>query len=62
MLFRPEEIHAASGEAPGHFLGQGLCKRDVHMADHGGRIYFDYAVVLHANANWLAAVKTAGID
>jgi hypothetical protein len=32
------------------------------MPDHGGRVYFDYAVVLHANADRLAAVKAAGVD
>src|SRR5262245_48926395 len=62
MLFRPEEVHAASGHTPGYFSRQNLGEGDIHMS-HGRRwIDFQDILVTHADENGLPTIQATGVD
>ena len=62
MLFRPEEIHAASGHAPGNFLFQCLRERDIDMPDNGRRVYFYNLIIPHMYADRFSAIQATGLN
>jgi len=62
MFFRPEEVHAASGQAPGYFTFQNPCKRDIHVSYRRRWIDFQDVVVPHADKDRLSTIQATGID
>lgn len=62
MLFRPEEVHAASSQAPGYFSRQNPGERDIHMSYGRRRVDLQDFIVSHADENRLPAIKTPCID
>ncbi len=62
MLFRPEEIHTASGLAPGYFTFQNFSKRDIHVSHGRRRIDFQDILVPHADKDGFSTIQTTGID
>jgi hypothetical protein len=62
VLFRLEEIHAASGQAPGCFTRRNPGEGDIHVS-HGGRwIDFQDILVSHADKNGLPAIQAMSVD
>ncbi len=62
VLFRPEEIHAASGRTPRHFSRQSLREGKIHVSYGRWWIDFEYLLVTHADADGLPAIQATGVD
>ena len=62
MLFRPEEIHAASSRPPGHFSCQSLGEWNIHVSYGRWWADFEYLIVTHADADRLPTIQATGVD
>jgi len=62
MLFRPEEVHAASGHTPRHFSRQNLCEGDIHMSHGRRRVDFQDFLIPHTNEDGFATIQAAGVN
>ena len=62
MIFRPEEIHAASPRAPAHCSRQDLREGEIHVSDGGRGIDLEDLVVTHADADRVRAIEAPGFD
>ncbi len=61
MLFRPEEVHPASGLPPRGFAGQHPGEADVYVADNSLRIDFENSIISHPQENWLPTIQATRI-
>lgn len=59
MLFRPEEVHGASGKGK---LGEPFSKRDRDVAHDAGRVRVEDDPVTHLDVNGLSTIEAGGID
>ena len=59
MLFRPEEMDAASGERP--IRGPSI-ERNIHVTMDRSRAPAVYHPVTHHHAHWFTAIKTGRFD
>ena len=60
MLFRPEEIHAASIE--GGRTGPSPRERARHVPDRRGRSDLEDYLVFHPKPDWFTAIEAPRID
>ena len=62
MLFRPEEVHAASSQAPGYFSRQNLSERNINVSYGRRWVNFQDILVAHADEDGLPTIETASVD
>ena len=62
MFFRPEEIHATSGHAPGGVSTQGFSQGSIDVSDGCLGIYLKNILIAHAYEDRLSAIQATGLD
>jgi hypothetical protein len=62
VFFRPEEVHTASSQTPGHFTLQNPGERDIHMPNGRRWIDFQDFLVPHADEDGLPTIQATGFD
>ena len=62
VILRPEEVHAASAQAPGCFSPQDLGERDIHLPHGRRRIDLQNIFVFHADPDGFSAIQAPRVD
>ena len=61
MLFRPEEVHAASSQAPGYFSRQNPGERDIHVSYGRCWIDFEDLFITHADEDGFPTIQATSV-